>query len=30
MNASLDDEMYKVFDNGRYAKQKMQAFRKLF
>ena len=30
MNGGLDDEMYKVFDNGKYAKQKMQALENCF
>ena len=30
MNGGLDDEMYQIFDNGRYAKQKMQALENCF
>jgi sulfatase maturation enzyme AslB (radical SAM superfamily) len=30
MNGGLDDEMYKIFDNGKYAKQKMEALENCF
>jgi sulfatase maturation enzyme AslB (radical SAM superfamily) len=30
MNGGLDDDMYQIFDNGRYAKQKMQALENIF
>ena len=30
MNGGLDDDMYKIFDNGRYAKQKMLALENCF
>ena len=30
MNGGLDDDMYQIFDNGRYAKQKMQALENCF